>query len=126
MTKDEEIEGIALAALQLSKYLFMHFLDRNIIDPTEANEWLEQEIKLNSQGTEPHQAPGSNVRLVFRNNMGIASNVSEIYFDWSAGLFSPTIVSISENNAGLNFSSQAATRPICPMATLFRLRKTPA
>jgi len=55
MTKDEEIEGIALAALQLSKYLFMHFLDRNIIDPTEANEWLEQEIKLNSQGTEPHK-----------------------------------------------------------------------
>ena len=55
MTKDEEIEGIALAALQLSKYLFMHFLDRNIIDPTEANEWLEQETKLNSQGTEPHK-----------------------------------------------------------------------
>ena len=55
MTRDEEIEGIALAALQLSKYLFMHFLDRNIIDPTEANEWLEQEIKLKSQGTEPHK-----------------------------------------------------------------------
>ena len=55
MTKDEEIEGIALAALQLSKYLFMHFLDRNIIDPTEANEWLEQEIKSNSNGTEPHK-----------------------------------------------------------------------
>ena len=55
MTNDAEIEGIALAALQLSKYLFMHFLDRNIIDPTEANEWLEQEIKLNSQGTEPHK-----------------------------------------------------------------------
>ena len=55
MTNDAEIEGIALAALQLSKYLFLHFLDRNIIDPTEANQWLEQEIKLNSQGTEPHK-----------------------------------------------------------------------
>ena len=55
MTNDEEIEGIALAALQLSKYLFLHFLDRNIIDPTEANQWLEQEINLNSQGTEPHK-----------------------------------------------------------------------
>ena len=55
MTRDEEIEGLALAALQLSKYLFLHFLDRNIIDPTEANQWLEQEIKLNSQGTEPHK-----------------------------------------------------------------------
>jgi hypothetical protein len=48
--------------------------------------------------------PGSNVQFVFRNNVGIASNVSEIYFDWTTGLFSPTIVSISENNAGLNFS----------------------
>ena len=55
MTNDAEIEGIALAALQLSKYLFLHFLDRNIIDPTEANQWLEQGIKLNSQGTEPHK-----------------------------------------------------------------------
>ena len=55
MTNDAEIEGIALAALQLSKYLFLHFLDRNIIDPTEANQWLEQEIKLNSQGTEPQK-----------------------------------------------------------------------
>jgi hypothetical protein len=55
MTNDEEIEGIALAALQLSKYLFLHFLDRNIIDPTEANQWLEQEINLNSQGTEPQK-----------------------------------------------------------------------
>ena len=55
MTNDAEIEGIALAALQLSKYLFLHFLDRNIIDPTEATQWLEQEIKLNSQGTEPHK-----------------------------------------------------------------------
>ena len=55
MTKDEEIEGIALAALQLSEYLFMHLVDRNVIDPTEANQWLEQGIKLNSQGTEPHK-----------------------------------------------------------------------
>ena len=47
MTNDAEIEGIALAALQLSKYLFLHFLDRNIIDPTEANQWLEQEISRN-------------------------------------------------------------------------------
>ena len=54
MTKDEEIEGIALAA-QLSQYLFMHLVDRNIIDPTEANQWLEQGIKLNSRGTEPHK-----------------------------------------------------------------------
>ena len=55
MTKDEEIEGIAIAALQLSEYLFMHLVDRNVIDPTEANQWLEQGIKLNSQGTEPHK-----------------------------------------------------------------------
>jgi hypothetical protein len=55
MTKDEEIEGIALAALQLSQYLFMHLVDRNVIDSTEANQWLEQGIKLNSQGTEPHK-----------------------------------------------------------------------
>ena len=46
MTKDEEIEGIATAAVQLSQYLFMHLVDRNIIDPTEANQWLEQGIKL--------------------------------------------------------------------------------
>jgi hypothetical protein len=44
MTKDEEIEGLTLAALQLSHYLFMHLVDRNIIDPTEAKQWLEQEI----------------------------------------------------------------------------------
>ena len=55
MTKDEEIEEFAVAALQLSQYLFMHLVDRNIIDPTEANQWLEQGIKLNSQGTEPHK-----------------------------------------------------------------------
>ena len=55
MTKDEEIEGIAIAALQLSEYLFIHLVDRNVIDPTEANQWLEQGIKLNSQGTEPHK-----------------------------------------------------------------------
>ena len=55
MTRDEEIEGIALAALQLSQYLFMHLVDRNIIDPTEANQWLEQGIKSNSKGTEPHK-----------------------------------------------------------------------
>jgi len=55
MTKDEQIEGIAIAALQLSEYLFMHLVDRNVIDPTEANQWLEQGIKLNSQGTEPHK-----------------------------------------------------------------------
>ena len=55
MTKDEEIEGIALAALQLSEYLFMHLVDRNVIDSTEANQWLEQGIKQNSQGTEPHK-----------------------------------------------------------------------
>ena len=55
MTKDEQIEGIAIAALQLLEYLFMHLVDRNVIDPTEANQWLEQGIKLNSQGTEPHK-----------------------------------------------------------------------
>ena len=55
MTRNEEIEGIALTALQLSQYLFMHLVDRDIIDPTEANQWLEQGIKLNSQGTEPHK-----------------------------------------------------------------------
>src|SRR4029079_16303361 len=55
MTKDEEIEEFAVAALQLSQYLFMHLVDRNVIDPTEANQWLEQGIKLNSQGTEPHK-----------------------------------------------------------------------
>ena len=41
MTKDEEIEEFAVAALQLSQYLFMHLVDRNIIDPTEAKQWLE-------------------------------------------------------------------------------------
>ena len=55
MTKDEEIEGIAIAALQLSEYLFMHLVDRNVIDPAEASQWLEQGIKLNSQGAEPHK-----------------------------------------------------------------------
>ena len=55
MTKDEQIEGIAIAALQLSEYLFMHLVDRNVIDPAEANQWLEQGIKLNSRGTEPHK-----------------------------------------------------------------------
>ena len=55
MTKDEQIEGIAIAALQLSEYLFMHLVNRNVIDSTEANQWLEQGIKLNSQGTEPHK-----------------------------------------------------------------------
>ena len=49
MTKDEEIEGIATAAVQLSQYLFMHLVDRNIIDPTEANQWLEQGIKSKSR-----------------------------------------------------------------------------
>ena len=55
MTKDEQIGGIAIAALQLSEYLFIHLVDRNVIDPIEANQWLEQGIKLNSQGTEPHK-----------------------------------------------------------------------
>ena len=55
MTRDEEIEGLTLAALQLSQYLFMHLVDRNIIDPTEAKQWLEQEIKSQSKGTEPHK-----------------------------------------------------------------------
>ena len=55
MTKNEEIEGIAIAALQLSEYLFMHLVDRNVIDPTEAQQWLEQGIKSNSKGTEPHK-----------------------------------------------------------------------
>ena len=32
MTMDEEIEGIAIAALQLSEYLFIHLVDRNVID----------------------------------------------------------------------------------------------
>ena len=41
MTRDEEIEGIALAALQLSQYLFMQLVDRNVIDPSEAKQWLE-------------------------------------------------------------------------------------
>jgi hypothetical protein len=36
MTRNEEIEGIALTALQLSQYLFMHLVDRKIIDPTGA------------------------------------------------------------------------------------------
>ncbi len=43
MTRDEEIEGIAIAALQLSEYLFIHLVDRNVIDPTEANQWLERD-----------------------------------------------------------------------------------
>ena len=55
MTRDEELEGIALAALQLSQYLFMHLVDRNVIDPTEAKQWLEQGIKSNSKGTEHDQ-----------------------------------------------------------------------
>jgi hypothetical protein len=55
MTRDEEFEGLTLAALQLSHYLFMHLVDRNIIDPTEAKQWLEQEIKSQSKGTEPHK-----------------------------------------------------------------------
>ena len=55
MTRDEEIEGLTLAALQLSQYLFMHLVDRNIIDPTEAKQWLEQAIKSNSVETEPHK-----------------------------------------------------------------------
>jgi hypothetical protein len=55
MTRDEEIEGLTLAALQLSQYLFMHLVDRNIIDPTEAKQWLEQGIKSQSEGTEPHK-----------------------------------------------------------------------
>jgi hypothetical protein len=33
----------------------MHLVNRNVIDSTEANQWLEQGIKLNSQGTEPHK-----------------------------------------------------------------------
>ena len=53
MTRDEEIEGLTLAALQLSHYLFMHLVDRN--NPTEAKQWLEQEIKSQSKGTEPHK-----------------------------------------------------------------------
>jgi len=64
MTKDEEIEGIAVAAVQLSQYLFMHLVDRNIIDPTEANQWLEQEIKFNSQGTEPHKRAATILELL--------------------------------------------------------------
>ena len=55
MTRDEEVEGTVLAALQLSQYLFMHLVDRNLIDPAEANQWLEQAIKSNSKGTEPHK-----------------------------------------------------------------------
>ena len=55
MTRNEEIEGIALTALQLSQYLFMHLVDRKIIDPTEAKQWLEQEVKSQSKGTEPHK-----------------------------------------------------------------------
>ena len=69
MTKDEEIEGIALAALQLSQYLLMHLVDRNIIDPTEANQWLEQEIKSNSKGTEPHKKAAEFFEL-FRQGLG--------------------------------------------------------
>ena len=64
MTKDEEIEEFAVAALQLSQYLFMHLVDRNIIDPTEANQWLEQGIKLNSQGTEPHKRAAEILELL--------------------------------------------------------------
>ena len=69
MTKDEEIEGIALAALQLSQYLFMHLVDRNVIDPTEANQWLEQGIKHNSQGTEPHKR-AAKIFEVLRQGLG--------------------------------------------------------
>ena len=69
MTKDEEIEGIALAALQLSQYLFMHLVDRNVIDPTEANQWLVQGIKLNSQGTEPHKK-AAEIFEILRQGLG--------------------------------------------------------
>jgi len=56
MTRDEEIEGLTLAALQLSQYLFMQLVDRNVIDPSEAKQWLEQGIKSNStKGTGPHR-----------------------------------------------------------------------
>ena len=69
MTKDEEIEEFAVAALQLSQYLFMHLVDRNIIDPTEANQWLEQAIKSNSEGTEPHRKVAEFFEL-FRQGLG--------------------------------------------------------
>ena len=69
MTKNEEIEGIALAAVQLSTYLFMHVVDRNIIDPTEANQWLEQGIKLNSQGAEP-QKKAAEIFELLRQGLG--------------------------------------------------------
>ena len=68
---------------------------------------------------------GSNVQFVFRNNVGIASNVSEIYFDWTNGLFSPTIVSISENNAGLNFSA-GGSPPDLPGGNTISFALTPA
>ena len=60
MTRDEEIEGIALAALQLSQYLFMYFVVCKIIDLTDAKQWLEQGIKRNSQGTEPGKKAAEN------------------------------------------------------------------
>ena len=69
MTKDEEIEGIATAAVQLSQYLFMHLVDRDIIDPTEANQWLEQGIKLNSQGAEP-QKKAAEIFELLRQGLG--------------------------------------------------------
>jgi hypothetical protein len=70
MTRDEEIEGTALAALQLSQYLFMHLVDRNIIDPTEAKQWLEQGIKSNStKGTEPHKM-AVNIFELLRQGLG--------------------------------------------------------
>jgi len=69
MTRNEEIEGIALTALQLSQYLFMHLVDRKIIDPTYAKQWLEQGIKLNSQGTEP-QKKAAEIFELLRQGLG--------------------------------------------------------
>ena len=69
MTKDEEIEGIAVAAVQLSQYLFMHLVDRKIIDPTDAKQWLEQGIKLNSQGAEP-QKKAAEIFELLRQGLG--------------------------------------------------------
>ena len=46
---------------------------------------------------------GSNIQFVFSNLVGIASNVSEVYFDWVPNNLFSGIVSIAGNNAGLNF-----------------------
>jgi hypothetical protein len=59
MTKEQEIEGTAKAALALAEYIFMVLRREGIIEATEANLWLERGISLNRKGTEPHQRMAS-------------------------------------------------------------------